>query len=198
MESQSSENLLQKLIIEKDKSQKELTQTTLAKEKKEFEDKIKRWSSPLDSWSFNWRFCFGWVSPILSKAKRLGLSLDMLPKLPFEFQHVAYSNKIRFFFDKLSADFKKSGASGIPPKTFMLRVLIATYKYDLLLSLIFSCLLTLSEYSSSFFLFKILSIKEYYDPEDQLKMFSIFTGLLIFFKLFNCILNDNVYFMIVI
>ena len=165
------------------------------KEQADFEDKMKTQKSPLDSWAFYWRFAFGWVSPIISIATKYGLTLDMMPNLPQELKHRAYSNKIRYYYDHLIEESRKKKQS--ISKLFILRLLILAFKYDIILTLFFVTVLTLTEYSSSFFIYLILTIPDSYDPEQHIKMFAIFSSMLIAFKIFNTILNDNVYFWMV-
>lgn len=194
------QNLLtQKLIFEeiKPKLNKSDEASSSKEEKLYFEEKIQRLPSPLSSWSLTWRFCFGWAGLIFSKANKHGLSLNMLPRLSAEFRHASYTNKIRFYFNQLSAELKGKGVSGRPSDFLILRLIFKAFKFDFLLTQVFSILQTLSEYSSSFFMYRILSIKDHYKPENHRLMYVFFTILLICFKLCSILLDQNLFFMMV-
>lgn len=170
-------------------------QEQLNKEKQKFEQKIQNQPSPLDSSGFISKMLFNWVTPITNAAKKYGLSLDMLPNLNFEFTHRRYSNKIRFFFNKLIEEHKvkKKEIS----KFFILQLLFSTFKYDVFLTLIMVVLLSMFEYSSSFFIQQILTIPEVYDESLHMSKFVLFVSFMIIAKVINSILNDNVYFALV-
>lgn len=161
-------------------------------EQTEFEETIRHSTPIFDTFGFYWRFMFGWVDSVVAAARRWGLSLDMLPNLSHEFQHRNYSNKIRYYFHQLIREHKYQKKE--VNKYFILKLIFRTFKYDMLLTLFFVTLLTIMEYSSPFFLFKILSIAQDYDESEYLEMFIKFSVGLVLTKAVNSILNDNVYF----
>lgn len=167
-------------------------QPAKSREQTEFEEEMRRSKPIFDTFGFYWRFMFGWVDVIVAAGRRFGLTLDMLPNLTHEFQHRSYSNKIRFYCRQLLDECRAQNAK--PSKYFILRLLYRAFKFDMLLTLLWVTLLTALEYSSPFFLYKMLSIPEVYDRADYLRMFLIYGTGLVLTKVFNSILNDNVYF----
>jgi hypothetical protein len=166
-----------------------------SQEQADFEESIRNSTPIFDTKGFYWRFMFGWVDSVVSAARRWGLTLDMLPNLSHEFQHRNYSNKIRHHFHQLIREHKYQKKEF--NKYFILHLLFRSFKYDMLLTLFFVTLLTIMEYSSPFFLFKILSIAKDYDETQHLEMFIKFSVGLVVTKAVNSILNDNVYFQMV-
>ena len=168
---------------------------TLEEERRKYEEEVKKAPSPLDNYSFYSRFIFGWCSPIIKAAKKFGLSIEMLPNLSHEFQHKNYSNKIRFHVNNLIQEAKEKKLK--PSKYMILKLLFRTFKFDIFLTLVLMILLILLEYSSPYFLLKILSIPKVYEKSLHLIMFAQFSTGMIITKILTSIANDNVYFQMV-
>lgn len=171
------------------------SQAPKSDEQVRFEDKMRQSKPMFDTHGLYWRYMFGWVTPIVSAAKKFGLNLDMLPNLSREFRHQNYANKIRFHFQRLLQEHRS--ANKPLGKYFILKLLYRSFRFDIWLVLLFVTVLTIMEYSSPYFLLQILSIQQNYDKAEYLEMFVKFSAGLVITKVINSILNDNVYFYMV-
>jgi hypothetical protein len=88
------------------------------------------------------------------------------------------------------ADLSKNGKK--VSRTFVLRLVWSCFKWDIMLCLVLALVLKLLEYSTSFFIYRILQIKVHYQPEEYQIAFILLAGAMLFFKLITSITSENV------
>lgn len=163
--------------------------------KQHYVRKVAEGKAPLDNTTFWGRLFFTWVNPLLKIGSRMPLDFETMPEIPAKYKHEHVSSRMRIHFQSCMNDFLKSGKQS--ERTFILRVVLRCFKWDILFAVVVVLALTLFEYSSSYFLQKILQIKSDYSSEEQLYAFIILSTCLIASKLLFAIGSENAYFFLV-
>ena len=151
--------------------------------------------APLENCSFLNRLFFAWLNPLLKIGSGMPLEFEMMPEIPAKYKHERVSNRMRFHFQNCLDEFLRSGKQS--ERMFILRVVLRCFKWDIFFAVVIVLALTLFEYSSSYFLQKILQIKSEYSTGEQLSAFVILSICLIASKLIFAIGSENAYYFLV-
>lgn len=140
------------------------------------------------------RLFFFWVSPLVSfcnKSKKL--EFDMMNNLEIPNYYENYSNKIDYYFEKHKKKYLKSKSPN--PRTFHLKLILSTFKWDYLLQFFCGFCLSFFNYFSSFIIQQIFAL-QYYDisSQEKLKWFGIYIGMMIAAKVVYIISNVHLNF----
>ena len=162
----------------------------VTKVRRDLQQDLEKEKKPFERYSLLGRILFTWMGPYIFLGNKEKLDYDIMPNLAYEYRHVNYSNKIRFFFRQIMEDFKKGGQK--TSKTFILRLVWRCYKWDVLFSLTLVLLLKLLEYSTAFFIQSILQIKDHYAPSQYHTAFITLSASMVCLKIVNSITSENV------
>ena len=163
------------------------------KDKNEVEKKRKK--TPFDQGFFN-NLYFSWVTPLIELGKKNKLKLEMFPEIPQEFHYSNYSKKIAKGLKHLSKN--QTNKVNSKNKYFMIKLLLHTYKYDMLLLLFLSILYNMLVFSVSYIIQKILELPENCPYEEQQNKFGFLILAMIIIKIFQYLLNPYVFYRMIL
>jgi hypothetical protein len=139
---------------------------------------------------------FTWVSHYVNFAKLHSITYDMMPELENNCQHLNYTNIMRVIFSKKLQEFRSKGKKN--GRTFVLKIVWRCFRKEILISLILVSTIKFLDYSTSFFIQKILQIKDSYEPGDYFWAFVLLSSAMLILKVINTITSENVNYYLVL
>lgn len=151
----------------------------------------------LVSSTFFQKLFFFWIDPLMNQKDKTKISFEDMADLPENYTHERYSVRLKYFCEKHLRELKKSAISTRQKKLFMIKLIFACFKWDILLIFFLVLFEKILIFSASFFVQKILEIPESYFEYEFFDAFLFYIVLLLLVKTLFSVVTENIKFYIV-